>query len=107
MAAAAAMSTSLRHPEAVHGREKGSNAELVNAWQRFREGRGFNASAAGKAAPSTHRLARPNFARHREPGSTPGAAELEPTRASRNTQPMELRFRALLGREPKVEVALV
>jgi hypothetical protein len=29
------------------------------------------------------------------------------TRASRNTQSPELRFRALLGREPKVEEALV
>ena len=78
----------------------------MNAWQRFREGQGFNASAAGKAASSTHRLARPNFARHRDPGSTPGAA-FKPTRASQNTQPLELRFHAMVGREQKVELALV
>ncbi len=34
-------------------------------------------------------------------------ALLRLTRGSRNTQSRELRFRALLGQEPKVEVALV
>jgi hypothetical protein len=36
-----------------------------------------------------------------------GTEGLEPTRESQNTQSLELRFRALLGEEPKVELALV
>jgi hypothetical protein len=36
-----------------------------------------------------------------------GTEGLEPIRESRNTQPLELRFRAKLGEEPKVEVSLV
>lgn len=36
-----------------------------------------------------------------------GTEEIGPTRASRNTQPVELRFCALLGDEPNLKLTLV
>ena len=41
------------------------------------------------------------------PGCSWTGAAFRPTRASQNTQPVEMRFHATLGEEPEVGVALV